>query len=404
MTRTERTYYLIFGLYNLSWSFIGPMYALFLLNRGLDLFQTSAVPAVFWIVSFVLEVPTGAFADLAGRKVAFLLSCVIRMVAFGLYAFANSFVDFVVAELIDAVGSTLANGALDAWAVDSMRREGEARPADRFFARAQIVARAAVITGGLAGGYLAQRDMTFPWMMAAATFAVTGMVAARWMIEVPAVAGTVTRRSLLHTIRDGLLEVRQAPVLLLCCALTLAAAFATMPAHMLWQPRIQALSGEGLWIMGWVWALLNLASLAGSALLPRLLTGSRQEIVLAAVALWRGVMLGVAALATAVVPALAGLLLMEMGFGLGEPVLQAWMNEHIAPAQRATVLSVRAMCMTLGGGTGLLCLGRVARDHSIATAWLASATILVVSAPVFLILARRADTARLQDAVGARHF
>lgn len=150
MTRTERTYYLVFALYNFSWSFIGPMYALFLLDRGLDLFQMSAVPAVYWIVSFVFEVPTGAFADLAGRKTAFLLSCVIRMVAFALYAYAGGFRDFVVAEFIDALGSTLANGALDAWAVDGMQGEGDARPADRFFARAQMVARTAIIAGGVA--------------------------------------------------------------------------------------------------------------------------------------------------------------------------------------------------------------------------------------------------------------
>src|SRR5215470_19599941 len=133
MTRTERTYYLVFGLYNLSWAFIGPMYALFLLHRGLDLFQMTVVPAVYWIVSFLFEVPTGAFADLAGRKTAFVLSCAVRMVAFGMYAVADGFGGFVLAEFVDALGSTLANGALDAWAVDSLRAEGDRRPADRFF-------------------------------------------------------------------------------------------------------------------------------------------------------------------------------------------------------------------------------------------------------------------------------
>src|SRR2546425_4559604 len=108
MHRTERTYYFISGLYNLSWSFIGPMYALFLLDRGLDLFQMSVVPAVYWIVSFLFEVPTGAFADLAGRKTSFVLSCGVRTLAFGLYAFADGFGQFMIAEFIDALGSTLA--------------------------------------------------------------------------------------------------------------------------------------------------------------------------------------------------------------------------------------------------------------------------------------------------------
>jgi len=366
MTRTARTYYLVYSLYSLSWSFIGPMYALFLLSRGLDLFEMSVVPAIYWIVSFLFEVPTGAFADLAGRKTSFLLSCVIRMIAFGLYAYADTFAAFAVAEFIDALGSTLASGALDAWAVDGMRGEGDARPMERFFARAQMLSRTAIIAGGLAGGYLAQRDMTLPWLAAAGAFAVTGLVAIVYMREVRPRAGDPrVRPSLLHTVRDGLLAVRRAPVLLLLCGLTLAVTFATMPAQMYWQPRMTALTGEGAWLMGWIWALLNLATIAGSAVISPLLGRFGRETVLGAVVLWRGVMLAGAALATGFMPALTGILLMEMGFGVSEPLLQAWMNEHIAPEQRATVLSVRAMCFTLGGGTGLVCIGLVARGLGI---------------------------------------
>jgi len=367
---------------------------LFLLSRGLDLFQVSLVPAVFFLVSVVFEVPTGAFADVAGRKTSFLLSCAVRMAAFGMYAVAHRFGEFVVAEFIDALGSTLANGALDAWAVDRMRGEGEGRPADRFFARAQMVARAAIIVGGLTGGYLAQRDMTLPWVAAAASFVLTGSVAAVCMSETrPAtVPGATARRSLLHTIRDGLAAVRHLPVLRLLCLLTLALAFAITPAQHFWQPRLQSLSGQGVWLMGWIWALFNLASLTGSALLTRLL-GGRRALVLSAVTLWRGLMLGMAAMATTFLPALAGLLLMEVGFGLTEPLLQAWMNEHIAAEQRATVLSVRAMCLTLGTGVGLLCLGRLARAAGITAVWTTSALIVVSIAPVFLMLARRVEAA-----------
>jgi MFS family permease len=115
------------------------MYSLFLLSRGLDLFQINVVLATYLISVFLFEVPTGAVANLAGRKASFLLSCVVRMVAFALYAFADNFAQCVTAEFIDAIGSTLASGALGAWAVDGMRAEGDQRPTDRFFARAQML-------------------------------------------------------------------------------------------------------------------------------------------------------------------------------------------------------------------------------------------------------------------------
>jgi len=393
MTRTERTYYLINFSFNLSWSYIGPVYVLFLLDRGLDLFQVSVVPAVYFIVSFLLEVPTGAFADVVGRKTSFLLSCVVRMLAFGMYAVAHDFSQFIAAEFVDALGSTLASGALDAWAVDGMRADGEARPAERFFARGQVVGRAAIVAGGLAGGYLGQRSLTLPWIAAAVSFAITGMVAARYMSETrcgPAVVAA-SRPSLVRTVRDGLIAVRDLPILWLLCLLTLGLAFAITPAQHLWQPRMQSLSGEGVWLMGWIWALFNLASLTGSAFLPRLLGRRRRAVVLSVVTLWRGLMLGAAAVATTFLPALAGLLLMEVGLGVSEPLLQAWMNEHVAAERRATVLSVRAMCLTLGQGMGLLCLGHLARDAGITVVWVTSALIVVLIAPVFLMLARRIE-------------
>jgi MFS family permease len=396
MTRTERTYYLVFGLYSVSWSLLGPMYALFLLSRGLDLFEINVVLATYLITAFVFEVPTGAIADLAGRKLSFLLSCVVRMGAFWLYAYAHDFRDCVIAEFIDAVGSTLASGALDAWAIDGMRAEGVRRPADRFFARAQMISRTLMIVSGLVSGYVAEIDLKLPWLIAAGGFALTAVVAAGLMEDrhpssIEPVRWLDMHRSVGRNVWAGLEVVARTPVLLVLCLLTLATAFAVMPVHMFWQPRLQALTGQGTWLMGWVWALLNVASVTGSALIPRMLGQFSRARVLAAAAVWRGAMLALAGAATGASPAITGLLLQEMGFGVSEPMLQAWMNDHIGAERRATVLSVRAMCFTLGGGTGLVCLGLIARGFGIPPAWLISASIVVLTAPGLLLLGRMAQ-------------
>lgn len=389
MTRTERTYYLVYGLYNVSWSAIGPMYALFLLGRGLDLLEINLVLATYLITAFVFEVPTGAVADVFGRKASFLLSCVVRAGAFALYSVSDSFAEFLFAEFIDAVGTTLATGALDAWAVDGMHSEGDERPADRFFARAQILARLLMIVSGLLGGYLAASGMHWPWLLGTACFSLTAVLGALLMREPPrAQAGAQHRPSLLATLAGGLRTVRVSPLLRRLCLLTLIASFAVMPAYQLWQPRLQSLTEQGVWVMGWVWALINLANVAGSALVSRLDGRIARERILAFVALWRGATLAAAALATGFFPALGAILLWEIGFGLSEPLFQAWMNENVDSAQRATVLSVRSMSFTLGGATGLVCLGFVARADGIPAAWLWSAAILAATVAGYVGLGR----------------
>jgi len=394
MTRTERTYYLVFGLYSLWAWFVAPIYPLFLHSRGLDALQVNLVLATYLIIVFAFEVPTGAAADLVGRKASFLLSCVLRAVAFGLYAVAESFSDCLVAELIDGIGTTLASGALDAWAVDGMREEGDERPVERFFARAQILARVGMIVGGLTCAYLAAIDFAIPWWVAAGGFAVTGVVATVTMRESTRTATSgAPRRHFLALMGEGFRAVHGVPVLVLVCALTGASFFAAIPAHMLWQQRMIDLSGEGVWIVGWLWVALNLAAIAGSAVLPRLLARLRRSRVLCLAALWRGGALAFAALATTLAPALGGWLLQETSFGLTEPVMQAWMNEHVPADRRATVLSIRSMVGTLGGGAGLIAIGFVARDQGIPAAWMVSAVLFLASAPAYLLLERFAAAA-----------
>jgi MFS family permease len=409
MTRTERTYYVVFSLYNVSWASVGPVYALFLLDRGLDLFEINVVLATYLTTVFLFEVPTGAVADRFGRKVSFLLSCLIRMSAYFLYAFSTSLPEFLLAEFIDAVGTTLASGALDAWAVDGMRAEGKRTPTDRFFARAGILSRVLMVAGGIAGGYLAQRNMVLPWLVGTASFAVTAVTALALMREVR--SETVSHRgdtaSLWETARRGLRHAGASSFLRGVCLLTAVTAFATMPVHILWQPRMQDLAGGEIWIMGWIWALINAFALLGNVLVPYLIGRATRSTVLAVAALWRAATVAFAALATSFSPALAGLLLQEIAFGTSEPLLLAWTNEHVEERERATVLSVRQMFFTIGGAAGLLLLGLLARGEGIGAAWLAASVVLLFTVPGSFLLGRLGESAAsrrlavLADAEGA---
>ena len=95
-------------------------------------------------------------------------------------------------------------------------------------------------------------------------------------------------------------------------------------------------------------------------------------------------------------PVLWLLVLYEIGMAARQPVVAAWLNEHVGSEMRATVLSVEGMAFTLGGSCGLFVLGLVARAHGIPAAWLACAAVFLVMAPLYLLLGRiaRRDAAR----------
>src|SRR5690349_1848632 len=367
MTRRARSYYLLSGSYNLAQFFIAPIYPLFLLSRGLDLFQINAVLATYGVTVVLFEVPTGAVADVAGRRLSFVLGCAIRTAAYLIYTRVRHFQDCVGAEFLDAIGTTFVSGALDAWAVDAVRADGDERPTDRLFARAAVIGRALMIAGGLAAGYLAEVNLVIPWVVAAALFAASGVAGTILMRE--SRRAPVASASFRRTMADGIAIVRGSPVLLLLCGLAFASAFAAFPIHMLWQPRVVELGGDRLRVMGWIVALLNVTSLAGSALVPRLLRRFRREAILCGALAWRAATVGVFAASSVVAPAVAGLLLQEIAFGLIDPVTMAWTNEHVAAAQRATVLSVRSTMMLSGASAGLLAIGLVARTFGMPAAF-----------------------------------
>jgi MFS family permease len=395
---TARTYYVVFAGYTLGMFFVAPVYPLFLASRGLDLFEVNAVLAVYLVTTFLFEVPTGVVADRFGRKTSFVLACALRAVAFALYARAADFADCVGAEVIDAIGTTLASGALEAWLVDGLHAEGDTRPTDGLFARAQVVARAVMVVGAVACGYLAAVGWALPWIAGAAIFAATGLVGALAMREPPRVRhATATPPSLAGIARDAAAAVAASPVLLLICALFSLTAFAALPLHMVWQAHLQDVAGASLPALGWATAALHVAALGGSALVPLALRRVRRETALAVAALWRAAMVAVLARATTLAPALAGLLLQEASWALSEPVYAAWTNEHVASARRATVLSVRSLFFTLGGAVGLVATGLLARRTGIPAVLLVSALVFAATAPLFRVLGRVARTAALPE-------
>jgi predicted MFS family arabinose efflux permease len=314
----------------------------------------------------------------------------VRALAYGLYAFCDDLPEFLFAELIDAIGTTLASGALDAWAVDGMREEGDHAPKDRFFARALVLARTLMVASGIVGGYLATADLMLPWFAGTATFVLTGTVAVLFMRETRQDAGASTHRpTLRETVRTSFAAVHESPALGFLCLATFFGSFAMMSAQQLWQPHLMALGGGEVWVLGWIWALLSLSSLVGSLLVPRLLAHASRATVLGAASAWRAVTLGGAAQAGSFSPAAAGFLLQEVGFGLGEPVVSSWMNEHAASRERATVLSIRSMSFTLGGSLGALCMGFVAHADGIPAAWTIAAAIHGLVAVGVLTIGRR---------------
>ena len=98
-------------------------YALLLTSRGLTLFQISLIESVVIGTIFVMEVPTGILADRVGRKWSIFLSTFLMMGAEFLFIFAREYSWYLVIALMTGTGFAFASGAVEAMVYDSLPDE-----------------------------------------------------------------------------------------------------------------------------------------------------------------------------------------------------------------------------------------------------------------------------------------
>src|SRR5260370_75625 len=269
-----RRYYCVWGFYAFAPSFIFAIYPLFLRSRGLNQFQVNTVAANYFLVTFLTDVPTGAFADAIGRRVSVVLGCALHAAAFILYFYSYHYWHFLVAEIIDGVATTFGNGAIDAWAVDALDAAGFEGAKDRIFSRVAQILRIGAMTGALVGAYSARIDLasrfrlgTIGWLVAGAVglILMDGPTRTAKQFSIRAMSAEVRQRMFAGT-RSGF---STRAVFLISLAEMFSAA-AWFPFWQEWQPYFHARLGSGVEVMGWIFCLFSIAQIAGAEIVSRM--------------------------------------------------------------------------------------------------------------------------------------
>ena len=129
------------------------IWVLFLLQKGLTLWQVGVLEGVFHGASFLTEIPSGAMADLLGRKRILILSRLCGMASTLLMLAADGMPLLAIAFVLNAWSYNLLSGSEEALVYDSflgLNREGEYfRAAGRLNFIMEISQGTSVFLGGL---------------------------------------------------------------------------------------------------------------------------------------------------------------------------------------------------------------------------------------------------------------
>lgn len=112
--------------------FYYPVFTIMFLDFGLSLEQFALLNAVWAAVVVITEVPSGALADIIGRRNLLIFSASAMVLEIGLISFApvrNAtllFILFIINRILSGSAEATASGADEALAYDSLMQEGDA--------------------------------------------------------------------------------------------------------------------------------------------------------------------------------------------------------------------------------------------------------------------------------------
>ena len=394
----QRTYLLLMLGNTLATSFIWGINTIFLLDAGLSNLEAFAANAFFTVGMVLFEVPTGVVADTVGRRASYLLGTVTltasTLLYFLLWDVQGPFWAWAVASILIGLGFTFFSGAVEAWLVDALKATGFTGELEHVFGRGQVVAGAAMLTGSVAGGFIAQQTtLGVPFVLRAVVLAVMFFVAFALMHDTgftPEKGGRPLAE--MRTIASASIEYGwRVPAVKWLMVESLFTGGVGIYSFYALQPYLLELYGDphAYQIAGLVAAIVAGAQILGGLAASRIrrLFERRTSALLATAALSTMTL----ALAGTIEHfwAVIGLIVVwGLLFAASSPIRQAYMNGLIPSRQRATILSFDSLMSSSGGVWAQPALGRAADAWGYAPTYLIAAGIYAFALP-FLALSRR---------------
>ncbi len=121
-------YFFLIAEFVKSLEFVGVILLVFFKDwGGLSQLEVQSLQSWFLILVFLLEIPTGIFADIRGKKMSVILGHLMTILGFLLYSIEPNIYLFFLAESILGIGLALQSGAQEGWLYSRVKQLGVER-------------------------------------------------------------------------------------------------------------------------------------------------------------------------------------------------------------------------------------------------------------------------------------
>lgn len=149
---------------------IGPLCNLFYLSADISFRQLSFIEVTSLVVLTFFEVPSGALADIIGRKINIAIGCFLMGIELILIAVGFNYPVFILAAFIGGIGICLESGADDALLYDSLKRLMRENEFEKYLGQSSALFKVSSGIAGVLCSYLYSFDQNLIFYLSGGIF------------------------------------------------------------------------------------------------------------------------------------------------------------------------------------------------------------------------------------------
>lgn len=383
----RRRFQIIVFLKNFATGVMAPVLTLALLAHGASISTVSLLLGAYSFTVIAAEFPSGVFADLCGRKKAFLLSVGFALLSYCLLLVSKTLPFLFIAMIIHGLSRAFSSGSIDALAIDDAVANGGALA--KVTGRLAVLESAGLAAGALTGGFLSGLGELYESNLMAnlAICALLFLLTVCCVHDQPRIRAENTgfRQLGLH-VKESLFFMAQKGMVRMLFVFSFITGIALVSIETYWQPALNALS-PAPWLLGAVTFSGFFCVILGSKAIEHTLmkrSDGGAALLLGLKALF-GICLVLLVFQFRVQFFIAVYMLAYLFLG-GSSVAESTLLNQAAPAgQRASILSLFSFVLQVGGLAASLCGYVVSAQTSYRNLWLIAGALLLLGVAAFAL-------------------
>lgn len=243
---------ILFFLNSFSTGILTPVLTLVLCSYGASLSTVPVFLGIFAVTVMVLEVPSGVFADLKGRKNTFLMSHMFIWLSFFTIFMGNSPLFLALGNVFLGMGRAFGSGSMEALEIDQyIEKNGKTHLSEINSLLAKLD-NFGLAAGALLGGYLGYVDSDYSLNLISLLLAEAILIfMAVFFVKEKRTERKKTEQNLFKGFSGMLKSIKYSRILCAVCGMAAVLGFLLAAVETYWQPSIKLYLPENLtWLLG----------------------------------------------------------------------------------------------------------------------------------------------------------